>query len=262
MNACGSDEGTPSLSVLIVDDNEINRFYLLHALRKMGHSPVAAEDGGQAVTLFSSQPFDLVFMDVQLPDMDGLALTRIIREGRAGACNDARIPIVALTAFTSRGDRDRCRAAGMDGHLAKPVSGADIAAAIARVMAAASRQADASDQDADGFDLQAFARESNREFAEEMLSLFLELAEPKRLALARALERGDVAAAAPLAHDLAGMAGPIRANRLHAAMKAVQEACNTGLLELCRASHAAADRELAAVLAAIRSHPLLANRAT
>ena len=262
MNACGSDEGTPSLSVLVVDDNEINRFYLLHALRKMGHNPVAAEDGGQAVTLFSSQPFDLVFMDVQLPDMDGLALTRIIREGRAGARNDARIPIVALTAFASRKDRDRCRAAGMDEHLAKPASGADIAAAIARVMAATPRHADASSEDAEGFDLQAFTRENNREFAEEMLSLFLELAEPKRLALARAVERGDVVAAAPLAHDLAGMAGPIRATRLHAAMKAVQETCDTGLIESCRASHAAADRELAAVLAAVRSHPLLANRAT
>lgn len=262
MNARGSGEGASSLSVLVVDDNEINRFYLLHALRKMGHSPVAAEDGGQAVTLFSSQPFDLVFMDVQLPDMDGLALTRIIREGRAGTRNDARIPIVALTAFTSREDRDRCRAAGMDGHLGKPVSGADIAAAIARVMAASPRQADASSQDADGFDLQAFARESNREFAEEMLSLFLELAEPKRMALARALERGDVAAAAPLAHDLAGMAGPIRATRLHEAMKAVQEACGAGSLDPCRAKHAVADRELAAVLAAVRSHPLLANRAT
>ena len=58
------------------------------------------------------------------------------------------------------------------------------------------------------------------------------------------------------------MAGPIRATRLHAAMKAVQETCDTGLIESCRASHAAADRELAAVLAAVRSHPLLANRAT
>ncbi|WP_029457802.1 response regulator [Solidesulfovibrio alcoholivorans] len=262
MNARGSDEGTPSLSVLIVDDNEINRFYLLHALRKMGHNPVAAEDGGQAVTLFSSQPFDLVFMDVQLPDMDGLALTRLIREGRAGARNDARIPIVALTAFASREDRDRCRAAGMDEHLAKPASSADIAVAIARVLAATPRHADASSEDAGGFDLQAFTRESNREFAEEMLSLFLELAEPKRLALARAVERGDVAAAAPLAHDLAGMAGPIRATRLHAAMKAVQEACGAGSLDPCRTRHAVADRELAAVLAAVRSHPLLADRAT
>ncbi len=250
----------PSLSVLVVDDNEINRLYLLHALRRMGHKPVAAADGGQALELFASEVFDLVFMDVQLPDMDGLSLTRVIREGKAGAANDARIPIVALTAFASRDDRARCLEAGMDDHLSKPVSGADIAAALHRALAESGERGAPGPVDLPGFDLTAFTRESEREFATEMLALFLELAEPKRLALTRAVDKGDVAAAAPLAHDLAGMAGPIRATRLHAAMKAVQEACGSGALDSCRLRHAKADRELAMVLAAVRSHPYLADR--
>ncbi len=250
----------PSLSVLVVDDNEINRLYLLHALRRMGHKPVAAVDGGQALELFASETFDLVFMDVQLPDMDGLSLTRAIREGRAGAANDTRIPIVALTAFASRDDRARCLEAGMDDHLSKPVSGSDIEAALARALAEAGDSGAPEATDVPGFDLTAFTRDSEREFATEMLALFLELAEPKRLALTRAVNRGDVAAAAPLAHDLAGMAGPIRATRLHAAMKTVQEACGSGTVESCRVSHARADRELAMVLAAVRSHPYLADR--
>ncbi|MEA4855812.1 response regulator [Solidesulfovibrio sp.] len=261
MNGCGPDGGTSSLSVLVVDDNEVNRLYLFHALRKMGFAPVMAEDGQRAIELFSRQPFDVVLMDIQLPDMDGLHLTRIIRAGRAGTVNPPGVPIVALTAFTSRDDRARSLEAGMDDHLAKPVRAADITAAIWRVLGRDKPAAggEGPERRAD-FDLAGLTRESGREFVTEMLHLFLELAEPKRQALRRAMERGDIAAAAPLAHDLAGMAGPIRARRLHRAMKAVQEACGAGSLEACRSGHAAADRELAEVLAAVRAHPYLAQR--
>lgn len=261
MNGCGSEREKSSLSVLVVDDNEINRFFIFHALRKMGHEPSMAGDGRQAIDVFSEQAFDLVLMDVQLPDMDGLQLTRLIREGQAGTVNPADVPIVALTAFASRDDRKRCLEAGMDAHLAKPVNVADIQAAITKVLRSHREAASPAAVTAPaGFDLAALTRESAPEFVAEMLGLFLDLAEPKQEALAQAVAQGDLDVAGPLAHDLAGMAGPIRALRLHQSMKAVQEACKSGQVAVCREYHATADRELDAVLTALRAHPYLADK--
>lgn len=259
MNTCGPDEGQSPLSVLVVDDNEVNRLYLLHTLRKMGHIPTTAGDGREAVALFARQAFDLVLMDVQLPDMDGLTLTRIIRDGQGGMATSATVPIVALTAFATAEDRRRCLDAGMNEHLAKPVRPQDIQAALERVRTGACGDSDNGGDKSTPFDLSEFTQSSEREFATEMLSLFLELAESKRQSLSRAVARGDIAGAAALAHDLAGMAGPIRAKRLHQTMKAVQEACNNGELDACLNSHATADRELATVLDAVRTHPYLAD---
>lgn len=261
MNECGPDGETSSLSVLVVDDNEINRLYIFHALRKMGHRPAMAGDGREALDVFAAQPFDLVLLDVQLPDMDGLQLAQRIRTGQAGTANPTDVPLIALTAFATPDDRSRCLTAGMDAHLAKPLRFGDLAAAITRVMHhQAPAEAPAPAAEAPAFDLSGLTKSSTRAFVVEMLSLFVALAEPKREALRQALSRGDIAAAAPLAHELAGMAGPIRALRLHQAMKTVQEACGSGSLEACRAGHALADRELDAVLTAVRAHPYLADK--
>ena len=82
----------PPLTVLVVDDNDVNRIYMLHLLRKNGHTPLAAADGGQALALAASQAVDCILMDIQLPDMDGLTVTRAIRDGQ---CVPANPPGVA-----------------------------------------------------------------------------------------------------------------------------------------------------------------------
>jgi len=261
MDAHGPDQDLPPLSVLVVDDNDVNRLYMLHLLRKMGHAPVTAGNGQEALDAVSRQSFDLILMDVQLPDMDGLALTRIIRAGQCGTANRADIPILALTAFAMPGDRERCLAAGMNDHLPKPIRVPDLLVAMVRSLARTRPDGLPETKDATAFDLSAFTRASRREFATEMLALFLELAEPKAQSLGAAIKRGDISAAVPLAHDLAGMAGPLRAKRLHETMKALQEACLSGNLPACRVHHALADRELAAVLDAVRAHPYLAPQA-
>jgi|GEM_PF-2533891 len=260
MDAAGPDRNLPSLAVLVVDDNEVNRLYMMHLLRKRGHRPVAAADGHEVLLAVAQQAFDIILMDVQLPDTDGLTLTRTIRSGQCGTLNPPDIPILALTAFAMQGDRDRCLAAGMDDHVSKPIRAPDLLAAMARVLDG--RQAGGREQDhAPAIDLSEFAQAGRREFALEMLSLFLELAEPKGRELGDAVGRGDIQAALALAHDLAGMTGPLRATRLNEAMKAVQQACQSGDLQACRESHALADRELAAACQAARSHPYLTNTA-
>jgi CheY-like chemotaxis protein len=110
--------------VLLVEDNATNRRVAFELLRRLGCSVETAEDGQQAVDLTERQDFDLIFMDCHMPVMDGFAATRQIRR-RAGTAG--RTPIVALTAGITPEDHERCRDAGMTGHLAKPVRKEDLA---------------------------------------------------------------------------------------------------------------------------------------
>jgi len=98
-------------------------------LEKAGHSVVVAGNGRQALRLLEEQPFDLVFMDLQMPEMGGLEATAAIRdrEKRTGE----HIPIVAMTAHAMTGDRERCLSAGMDGYLSKPIQGAALLELVA-----------------------------------------------------------------------------------------------------------------------------------
>jgi two-component system, sensor histidine kinase and response regulator len=122
------------LRVLLVDDQELNRRVGTHLLARLGHEVRLAEDGFDAVASFEREgPFDLVLMDVQMPGMDGLEATASIREIQAR--QGRRCPIVALTAFAMKGDRDRCLAAGMDEHLAKPIRVEDLERVVSRCFA-------------------------------------------------------------------------------------------------------------------------------
>ncbi len=100
-------------------------------LEKRGHSVVLALDGREALETMQSQPFDMVLMDVQMPEMDGLEATRLIREKEK--VSGARSLIIALTAHAMQGDKERCLAGGMDGYIAKPVQPADLFREIDRL---------------------------------------------------------------------------------------------------------------------------------
>jgi len=116
------------LRVLLAEDNLVNQKLALRLLERNGHSVTVAQNGKEAVSLFQSHSFDVVLMDVQMPEMDGLEATVHIREQEgAGA---SRIPIIAMTAHAMKGDRERCLAAGMDGYLSKPINSKDLIATL------------------------------------------------------------------------------------------------------------------------------------
>jgi signal transduction histidine kinase len=112
-----SESPSTRLRVLLVDDTPANQMLISHVLRKRGHEVDLAHNGRDAIAKVRSRPFDVVLMDVQMPEMDGLEATAAIR----ALADVPRVPIVAMTAHAMPGDRERCLAAGMDDYLAKPI---------------------------------------------------------------------------------------------------------------------------------------------
>ncbi len=104
------------LRVLLAEDHPVNQKLAVRLLEKRGHSVVVAGDGRQALAALDRQPFDLVLMDVQMPDMDGYETAGRIRRAEQGG--GRRLPILAMTAYAMKGDRERCLAAGMDDYVA------------------------------------------------------------------------------------------------------------------------------------------------
>lgn len=121
--------------VLLAEDNEINRIVSCEMLENLGCSVEIAVNGREVVEAFDRQPYDLIAMDCQMPEIDGYEAARIIREKeKASRSPDSRIPIVALTAHTTEGDRKRCHDAGMDDYLTKPYTMHQLRGAISRFL--------------------------------------------------------------------------------------------------------------------------------
>jgi CheY-like chemotaxis protein len=120
----------PSLRILLAEDNFFNQKVAVGMLENLGHSVTVAPDGLQAVAAAASGEFDLIFMDVQMPEMDGFRATREIRAQQQQS--GLRVPIVAMTAHAMAGDREKCLAGGMDDYLSKPIMNDELKNAIAR----------------------------------------------------------------------------------------------------------------------------------
>jgi signal transduction histidine kinase/CheY-like chemotaxis protein len=120
-----------SLRILVAEDNAVNRLLVTSLLRKRGHTIVTAVNGREAVAAVTKDLFDIVLMDVQMPEMDGLEATAAIR--KLEAVTGAHVPIIALTAHAMKGDREICLAAGMDEYLSKPINPTQLFALIKSV---------------------------------------------------------------------------------------------------------------------------------
>ena len=132
--------GVPSrpLLILLAEDNLVNQRVAVGLLEKRGHSVVIANNGNEAVQAVANQRFDLVLMDVQMPEMDGIEATRWIRQTEAAG--GEHTPIVAMTAHAMKGDRERCLEAGMDDYLTKPIHVQEMVKTIHRLTSSKSER--------------------------------------------------------------------------------------------------------------------------
>jgi two-component system, sensor histidine kinase and response regulator len=122
--------------ILLAEDNLVNQRLAVRMLEKAGHSVVVADNGRQAVDKWRSERFDLILMDVQMPEMDGFEAVAEIRSQEQNGPDKPKIPIVALTAHALKGDRERCLAAGMQEYVSKPIKPKTLFAAIENVLLA------------------------------------------------------------------------------------------------------------------------------
>ena len=112
--------------ILIVEDNRINRIVLREMLQTLGHRVVIAENGRQAVQLAGQHAFDLILMDIQLPEVSGIEVTKWLKEDE----ELRSIPVVAVTAFAMKGDEQKIREGGCEAYISKPISVASFMATI------------------------------------------------------------------------------------------------------------------------------------
>ncbi|MCP4004641.1 MAG: response regulator, partial [bacterium] len=206
-HAVGSDGATqaPGLRVLVAEDNAINLRLVTRVLEGHGHTVVPAGNGSDAVTACSRERFDLVLMDVQMPEMDGLEATAAIRELERST--GEHLPIVALTAHAMKGDRERCLEAGMDDYTTKPLQIDE----LLRIIAGHSRSIDTTSRGASSGPRKLFDFEAALERAGGDPVLLAEVVELLRQDSARrveeirqALDAGDAHNVECLAHALKG----------------------------------------------------------
>jgi len=209
-----------ALRILLVEDNVVNQRLACALLARGGHAVTVAWNGREALDRLDEAAFDLVLMDVQMPEMDGLQATAAIRERERGT--DRRVPIVALTASAVIGERERCQAAGMDDLLTKPVN-ADRLGSVLRTYAGGVRRPARTDGEEDaprGAVLDPSRIEELTDMGERAKVLvlramdnFVTRAPDVLTELREALERADAAALRAVAHAFRGSALNLGANR-------------------------------------------------
>jgi PAS domain S-box-containing protein len=207
----------PGIKVLVAEDNPVNQKLLGFMLENLAVSVRVVGDGKAAFETLANETFDLVLMDCQMPEWDGLTATRAVRE-REAAQGRARLPIIALTANAMAGYDEVCRQAGMDDYLAKPLKEHDLAQALARWLPERALEAAAqvplpvsapNSADADSespFDLEKLRRicRNDERQIEEMLHLFISSTERLLADLALAVDQRDPVQAARQAHQIKG----------------------------------------------------------
>jgi CheY-like chemotaxis protein/HPt (histidine-containing phosphotransfer) domain-containing protein len=225
----GACSPTQPLRILLADDNEVNQRISKALLERQGHQVHSVGNGRDALAALASEaPFDVVLMDVQMPGMDGLQATAALRRREAGT--GRHVPVIALTAHAMQGDRERCIAAGMDGYVTKPISGATLARAIAAVLGRPSAAASVEDHtqlpgavaavgEPAVIDTPALLRRlgGNRALLAQVVQLFRTDCTKRMSELAAAVASQDWTRLCREAHTLKGTLGNMCANGAYAA---------------------------------------------
>jgi two-component system, sensor histidine kinase and response regulator len=253
------------LRLLVADDNHINQKVAVSLLEKMGHRADVVGNGKEALEAFKLVPYDIILMDVQMPEMDGFEASRQIRaiEERKGR----HTPIIAITAHARKEDREKCLVAGIDDYVSKPIKPEDLKAAIARRIAAAKTipSTDPASESPASADVLNFTEAltlvgGNRELLCEVARIFLNQY-PKFLEEThQALSRADCEALSSAAHALAASVGQLAGERAFAAAKKLEQVCSRGDFSEVPGALAELERELQLLRSAVSDPAYFALR--
>ena len=242
--------GTSRLCVLVAEDNLVNRHVFKEFLASLGHDVTTAKDGAEALEILSRTRFDLVFMDVQMPRLDGLEAVRRIRAGACGGQARA-VPVVALTAYAMSGDRERFLEAGMTGYLPKPVS----LDALQRTLAEHARAEDAAPQaqvrTEDAAPQAQVRTEDAREAFQPLMAEFSSFIRERADTALAHLEAGELDLAARVGHDVKGTSMAFGVDAVNALGARIEKAAREG----DAASALVAARELLEIMGNFSDEP-------
>ena len=252
-----AEDGATSLRkprLLLVEDTELNRLVTLAMLGTGRFDIDCVSSGEAAVQSVQDVHYDVVLMDISMPEMDGIAATRAIRALPAPACD---VPVLAMTAHAMVGDRERCLAAGMDDYLPKPVSRGDLLDKVehfARVGRGGAASLVVSDEPALNAEaLDQLRRDMQPEALRQLLDATLPEVQTRVSAARAANEAHDLDALGRSAHSLKGIATTIGARRLQAAATALESAARTGqdveISRLLESLEALSERTMRAIAA-------------
>ncbi len=238
--------------LLVAEDNAVNQKVAVHMLEKLGYPADVVADGLEAVEALARIPYPLVLMDCQMPQLDGYAATRAIRE-REGLTRHT--PIIAMTAGAMAGDRELCLAAGMDDYITKPVRIEELEAVIARWLVRAGPAAPLLDVGANGasIDLSALARigdpaqGGDSVFLGELIAIFLRETPLLLETMRSAVAQEDASVLARAAHTLKGSASHFGAVQVQGLCERLEAQAGTGSLTDALAGLDQLDREVTAV---------------
>jgi signal transduction histidine kinase/CheY-like chemotaxis protein len=221
-----------AMRILLAEDNKINQKYAIALLTKAGHSVTVAENGLQAVEAVKRDDFDVILMDIQMPEMDGVAATRQIR-GLAAPKN--AVPIFAMTAHAMQGVREEYLHAGMDDYVSKPFQPAELFAKLNMIATGVaghnSSQAQNESDNAAALDaetVEQLAAALGGESIADLISIYLALLDETLTQIDQHLAAGDFAALARVAHGLVSASGNLGAMQTCKIARELEQACPKG----------------------------------
>ena len=240
--------GAGRARVLLAEDNITNQQVAVGLLNRLGLRVEVAANGAEAVKALETLPYDLVFLDLQMPEMDGLEATRLIRDPQSAVLNH-RVPVIAMTAHAMQGDREKCLEAGMDDHITKPIEVAALTAVLEKWLklkaqpfppAESPPEAGGAFAPAGGlpvFDRAGFMKRAaqDEEFARVVIELFLEDLPAQLQELRAQVAAGEAHHVEQLAHKMRGSSATVGGEALRAvaaALEADARACNLPIFSL------------------------------
>jgi two-component system sensor histidine kinase/response regulator len=206
--------------ILLAEDNAVNQKVAVRLLEKLDYHVEVVADGRAALAAWQMGGFDLILMDCQMPEMDGYETTRAIRGLEEGK---GHIPIVALTAHAMKGDEEKCRAAGMDDYLTKPIDRDQLEICVDRLLQSAARCPDPID-----WKMLLRSIDGDDGFAHELAAAFIGTAEQELAAIGTALEAGNTQALSESAHALKSAAANLHASAAASAAAQLESTARSG----------------------------------